>query len=75
MACSWWLVGALVTIGEVERARSFAERLLSYANPLGLFAEHLDPASGRLLGNFPHALTHLALIDALLRLINAESTR
>jgi GH15 family glucan-1,4-alpha-glucosidase len=75
VVCSWWLVGALVTIGEVERARSFAERLLSYANPLGLFAEHLDPDSGRLLGNFPHALTHLAQIDALLRLINAESTR
>lgn len=71
--CSWWLVGALVTIGEVDRARSFAERLLSYASPLGLYAEHLDPASGRLLGNFPHALTHLALIDAVLRLIHAES--
>jgi len=73
--CSWWLVAALATIGEVERARSRAERLLGYASPLGLYAEHIDPASGRQLGNFPHALTHLALIDALLRVIHAESSQ
>jgi GH15 family glucan-1,4-alpha-glucosidase len=73
--CSWWLVAALATIGEVDRARSRAERLLAYASPLGLYAEHLDPASGRQLGNFPHALTHLALIDGLLRLIHAEASQ
>jgi GH15 family glucan-1,4-alpha-glucosidase len=61
-----------VTVGEVQRARSLAERLLAYAGALGLYAEHLDPSSGRQLGNFPHAQTHLALIDALLRLIRAE---
>jgi GH15 family glucan-1,4-alpha-glucosidase len=72
--CSWWLVAALATIGEIDRARSRAERLLAYASPLGLYAEHLDPASGRHLGNFPHALTHLALVDALLRLIHAETS-
>ena len=70
--CSWWLVSALVTIGEIERAHSLAERLLAYSSRVGLYAEHLDPASGRQHGNFPHALTHLALIDALLRLIRAE---
>jgi GH15 family glucan-1,4-alpha-glucosidase len=73
--CSWWLVAALAMIGELDRARSRAERLLAYASPLGLYAEHLDPASGRQLGNFPHALTHLALIDALLRLIHADASR
>jgi alpha,alpha-trehalase len=70
--CSWWLVSALVAIGEVDHAHALAERLLAYSSRVGLYAEHLDPASGRQLGNFPHALTHLALIDALLRLIRAE---
>jgi GH15 family glucan-1,4-alpha-glucosidase len=71
--CSWWLVAALTTIGELERARALAERLLAYGGRLGLYAEHIDPHSGRQLGNFPHALTHLALIDALLRLMRAEA--
>jgi alpha,alpha-trehalase len=69
---SWWLVSALVSIGEVERAHALAERLLSFGGGLGLYAEHFDPASGGQLGNFPHALTHLAQIDALLRVIRAE---
>jgi GH15 family glucan-1,4-alpha-glucosidase len=72
--CSWWFVAALVTIGELERARSVAERLLAYRGQLGLYGEHLDPASGRPIGNFPHVLTHLTLIDALLRLVRAEAT-
>jgi GH15 family glucan-1,4-alpha-glucosidase len=70
--CSWWLVSALVAIGDVDRARALAERLLAYSSRVGLYGEHLDPASGRQLGNFPHALTHLALIDALLRLIRTQ---
>jgi alpha,alpha-trehalase len=70
--CSWWLVSALVSIGEVERAHALAERLLSFGSELGLYAELFDPLSGRQLGNFPHALTHLSPIDALLRLIRAE---
>ena len=70
--CSWWLVSALVAIGAADRARARAERLLAYSSRVGLYSEHLDPASGRQLGNFPHALTHLALIDALLRLIRTE---
>ena len=72
--CSWWFVAALVTIGELDRARSLAERLLAYRGQLGLYGEHLDPASGRPIGNFPHVLTHLTLIDALLRLVRAEAT-
>ena len=70
--CSWWLVSALVTIGAVDRAHALAERLLAYSSTVGLYGEHIDPASGRQLGNYPHALTQLALIDALMRVIHAE---
>jgi len=71
--CSFWLVSALVEIGEVNRARALCERLLSHASPLGLYAEELDPVSGRHLGNFPQAFTHLALINAVTHVIRAES--
>jgi GH15 family glucan-1,4-alpha-glucosidase len=70
--CSFWLVSALCEIQEVERAREMCERLLAYTSPLGLYAEHLDPDTGRHLGNFPHAFTHLALINALMHLIKEE---
>ena len=70
--CSFWLVSALVEIGEIHRARRLCEKLLSYASPLGLYGEELDPHSGRHLGNFPQAFTHLSLINALMHLINAE---
>jgi len=70
--CSFWLVSALVEIGEEERARALCERLLSHASTLGLYAEELDPVSGRHLGNFPQAFTHLALINAVTHVIRAE---
>jgi GH15 family glucan-1,4-alpha-glucosidase len=70
--CSFWLVSALVEIDELERARELCERLLALASPLGLYAEHIDPDSGRHLGNFPHAFTHLALVNAALHVIRAE---
>src|SRR4029079_5829476 len=72
--CSFWLVSALVEIGEVARAKALCDRLLSHASPLGLYAEELDPVSGRHLGNFPQAFTHLALINALVQLSRAEET-
>jgi GH15 family glucan-1,4-alpha-glucosidase len=71
--CSFWLVSALVEIGEVERARRLCEKLLSHASSLDLYGEELDPRSGRHLGNFPQAFTHLALINAVMHLIHAES--
>ncbi len=71
--CSFWLVSALVEIGEIDRARELCERLLALASPLGLYAENLDPGSGRHLGNFPHGLTHLSLVGACLRVIAAEA--
>jgi alpha,alpha-trehalase len=70
--CSFWLVSALVEIGEITRARQLCEKLLSLASPLGLYAEEIDPHSGRHLGNFPQAFTHLALINAVMQLISAE---
>jgi GH15 family glucan-1,4-alpha-glucosidase len=66
LICSFWLVSALAEIGEKDRARHLCERLLSFASPLGLYAEELDADSGRHLGNFPQAFTHLALINAVL---------
>jgi len=61
--CSFWLVSALSEIGERERARALCEKLLSFAGPLGLYAEEIEPSSGAHLGNFPQAFTHLALIN------------
>jgi alpha,alpha-trehalase len=70
--CSFWLVSALVEIGEVRRARDLCDKLLSYTSPLGLYAEEIDPRSGRHLGNFPQAFTHLALINAVMHVIQAD---
>jgi GH15 family glucan-1,4-alpha-glucosidase len=70
--CSFWLVSALTEIGEVDRARALCEKLLSYASPLGLYAEEIDAHSGRHLGNFPQAFSHLALINAVVHLISED---
>jgi alpha,alpha-trehalase len=70
--CSFWLVTALAMIGEEERGRALCKKLLAFAGPLQLYAEEIDAASGEHLGNFPQAFTHLALIDAVGRLIEAE---
>ncbi|WP_436763371.1 glycoside hydrolase family 15 protein [Streptosporangium sp. V21-05] len=71
--CSFWLVSALTEIGEHARARRLCERVLSFASALGLYAEEIDPVTGRHLGNFPQAFTHLALINAVIHIIRAES--
>jgi alpha,alpha-trehalase len=70
--CSFWLVTALAMIGERERASALCQKLLNYAGPLLLYAEEIDATTGEHLGNFPQAFTHLALIDAVGRLIEAE---
>jgi len=72
LICSFWLVSALSEIGERERAAVLCERLLSHASRLGLYAEELDANSGRHLGNYPQAFTHLALINAVLHVIADE---
>jgi alpha,alpha-trehalase len=70
--CSFWLVSALCEIGEIDRARDLCEKLLAYASDLGLYAEEIDTRTGRHLGNFPQAFTHLALINAVMHVIRAE---
>jgi GH15 family glucan-1,4-alpha-glucosidase len=68
--CSFWLVSALALIGENDRAEKLCQKLLSMASPLGLYAEEIDPTSGQHLGNFPQAFTHLALINAVMTLVD-----
>jgi GH15 family glucan-1,4-alpha-glucosidase len=70
--CSFWLVSALSEIGDHDQARDLCEKLLSYTSPLGLYAEEIDPKTGRHLGNFPQAFTHLALINAVMHVIRTE---
>ena len=70
--CSFWLVSALAMIGETDRARALCQKLLSFAGPLLLYAEEIDPTNGEHLGNFPQAFTHLALIEAVSLLIASE---
>jgi GH15 family glucan-1,4-alpha-glucosidase len=70
--CSFWLVTALAMIGEKQRAKALCQKLLAFAGPLQLYAEEIDATTGEHLGNFPQAFTHLALIDAVGRLIEAE---
>ena len=72
LICSFWLVTALAIIGEHQRARDLMERLLRVGSPLGLFAEEFDVETGRHLGNFPQAFSHLALIEAAGRIIVGE---
>lgn len=61
--CTFWFINSLFKIGEVERAKSMFDQLLLYSNHLGLFSEDIDFKSKRLLGNFPQAYSHLALIE------------
>lgn len=70
--CSFWLVSALVEIGEVARARALCTKLLAGASRLMLYAEELDPHTGNHLGNFPQAFSHLALINAVMHVIRAD---
>jgi GH15 family glucan-1,4-alpha-glucosidase len=70
--CSFWLVSALALIGYHGRARQLCEKLLSFASSLDLYAEEIDARSGRHLGNFPQAFTHLALINAVIHVIRGD---
>ena len=74
LICSFWLVSALSEIGDAARAKALCERLLAHGSPLMLYAEELDARTGRHLGNFPQAFTHLALINAVLHVISQEES-
>jgi len=60
--CTFWLVGCLIQLGRLEEAQRLFERVMSLSNHVGLFSEVVDPQSGEFLGNYPQALTHIALI-------------
>jgi GH15 family glucan-1,4-alpha-glucosidase len=64
LICSFWLVDALLYIGRHEEAKGLFERIIMHVNDVGLLAEEIDPATKDLLGNFPQAYTHLALIGS-----------
>jgi GH15 family glucan-1,4-alpha-glucosidase len=68
LACSFWLVDALVLLGRYEEARAHFERLRRLANDVGLLSEQYDPKAKRMLGNFPQALSHVALVNSALNL-------
>ncbi len=69
--CTFWLVRNLIRLGRVEEATGLYQKLLGYSNHLGLLSEMVDPVSGEVLGNFPQALTHLAVIITGLELTEA----
>jgi GH15 family glucan-1,4-alpha-glucosidase len=64
LACSFWMVTALKMVGRIDEARELFERLLDLSNDVGLLAEEYDPKEKRQIGNFPQALSHIALINA-----------
>jgi alpha,alpha-trehalase len=72
LICSFWLVSALAIVDQMQPARDLMERLLRVASPLGLYAEEFDSDTGRHLGNFPQAFSHLALLEAAGRIMVPE---
>ncbi|MBN8956251.1 MAG: glycoside hydrolase family 15 protein [Rhizobiales bacterium] len=72
LACSFWLVDAYMMCGQRDKAEKLFERLLSLRNDLGLLSEEYDPRSRRLIGNFPQAFSHIALIDSAANLTRSE---
>jgi GH15 family glucan-1,4-alpha-glucosidase len=75
LACTFWLVECLALQGRHDDARGWFDRAMGTANDLALFSEEFDPASGRMLGNFPQALTHLSQIEAALALGASRASR
>ena len=73
--CTFWLINSLYKIGEKDEAVQLFEQLLSYSNHLGLFSEDIDFVSKRLLGNFPQAYSHLALIETATNISGGRITR
>ncbi|MGC1515473.1 MAG: glycoside hydrolase family 15 protein [Maribacter sp.] len=70
--CTFWYINSLFKIGERKKALEYFERLLSYSNHLGLFSEDIDFKTKRLLGNFPQAYSHLALIECAINFSKKE---
>ena len=72
LVCSFWLADALCMIGRLDEAVDLFERLLALRNDLGLLAEEYDPRSGRQLGNFPQAFSHVGIVNTANNLVSAR---
>lgn len=75
LLCTFWLAEARARLGQLDRAREVIDRALACANDVGLLAEEVDPRTGELLGNFPQALSHIGLVNAVWALEEARSSR
>jgi GH15 family glucan-1,4-alpha-glucosidase len=64
VACTFWMIEALVYIGDLDQATSLMEDAVALTSKLGILAEQIDPTDGSFLGNVPQALSHLSLINA-----------
>jgi GH15 family glucan-1,4-alpha-glucosidase len=73
LACSFWLVSAYANAGRVDDARALFERLCGLVNDVGLLSEEYDASAHRMIGNFPQAFSHLALVRAAFTLAEAET--
>jgi GH15 family glucan-1,4-alpha-glucosidase len=73
LACSFWLVSAYARAGAIDRAHALMSRLVGLCSDLGLLSEEYDPAKQRMVGNFPQAFSHLALVNSAIALAAADS--
>jgi GH15 family glucan-1,4-alpha-glucosidase len=71
LACSFWLADDLALLGREDDARAVHDRVAGLANDVGLLSEEYDPTAGRMLGNFPQALTHVSLVNSAINLVRA----
>jgi GH15 family glucan-1,4-alpha-glucosidase len=74
LSCSLWLADAYVLAGAIDKAQALFDRVVAVANDLGLLAEEYDSGAGRQTGNFPQALTHIALINTAHNLSDARKS-
>jgi GH15 family glucan-1,4-alpha-glucosidase len=70
--CTYWLADNLIALGELDRAQALFQKIKAHANDLGLLSEQIDGVSGEMLGNFPQAFSHMALINTAVMLHRAE---
>ena len=73
LICTFWLLDNFIALGQFDKAKVLLNKLQGLSNDLGLFSEQVDGSTGGMLGNFPQAFSHLALINAAVQLQTAEN--